>query len=295
MVGKLRKNNYLVLRRGIIEGCRHIVKLIEENKLTKDDLRFNHFISETEKKVSIDDLQDYIKVLEKFLPLRAPSNNSSLYKLFIRTLAHEWEAAEPKQLNKQNKQNGAYAFSWIMKMSRNWLAHGKVFEQLNPQDVAYLFIVNMRAMFDLGDKLLPYESHLLRLFTNVLREDEMKARIGDPPHKKNTENYNQRKIPLVENYAALLMKYNSHARQAINFHDALNNLQKNNDNASDSDFFIKGLYQTFWFLTSIGEVYIPQDEEQIRKFHCLNYQFKYFDYQKDYLFELARHIYNSSF
>ena len=119
------QRDYFVLRRGIIEGCRHI-----STNMSEDKLRFKDFINETEKKVSIEDIHDYVKVLENFLPLREPSEQSALYKLFVRTLSHEWEATEPKLLNKQTKQNGLYAFSWIMKMSRNWLAHGKVFEKL---------------------------------------------------------------------------------------------------------------------------------------------------------------------
>ena len=50
------------------------------------------------------------------------------------------------------------------------------------------------------------------------------------------------------------------------------------------------------FLTSSGGVYIPENKEQLKTFAVLNYQFKYFDYrQPNYLFELARHIYNRSF
>jgi hypothetical protein len=187
------QHDYFVLRRGIIEGCRHI-----STNMSEDKLRFKDFINETVKKVSIEDLHDYVKVLENFLPLREPSDTHKavLYKLFVRTLSHEWEAAEPKQLNKQNKQNGLYAFSWIMKMSRNWLAHGKVFEQLTAPDLAYLFIVNMRAMYDLGDKLLPYEKRLLGLFSKVISMDEMKEVIGSY--------HGNRKIPLIQSYAALL-------------------------------------------------------------------------------------------
>jgi hypothetical protein len=174
--------------------------LVCENPSSQETgkLRFKDFINETEKKVSIEDLHDYVKVLENFLPLREPSDTHKavLYKLFVRTLSHEWEAAEPKQLNKQNKQNGLYAFSWIMKMSRNWLAHGKVFEQLTAPDLAYLFIVNMRAMYDLGDKLLPYEKRLLGLFSKVISMDEMKEVIGSY--------HGNRKIPLIQSYAALL-------------------------------------------------------------------------------------------
>ncbi|MDO8843362.1 hypothetical protein [Methylicorpusculum sp.] len=282
------ENPYSRLRRGIIEGCRHL------KTLSEDKLRFKDFVKDPEKKPSLEDFHDYLDVLEQFLPLSIHENkdSTSLYKLFIRILAHEWEAAEPKQLNSQKE---LFAFSWIMKMTRNWLAHSKVFEQLTPQDVAYLFIVNMRAMFDLGDDLLPYEKHLLSLFTNVISADEMTNRIGDNPKKRNERNLTGRNIPLVENYA-LLLKATGNTWQAINYHDALNNLQKHKEKGSGSELLIKGLYQTFWFLTSSGGVYIPPNDDQIKDFAALNYQFKYFDYKKpEYLFEVARHIYTRSF
>jgi len=286
---KEQESDYTILRRGIINGCQYLLNLPE------DKLRFEDFIKEPEKQTSIEDLRDYLDVLVNFLPLREPEATASLYKLFIRTLAHEWEAAEPNALDKQNKQSELYAFAWIMKMTRNWLAHSKIFEQLNAQDVAYLFIVNMRAMFDLGDQLLAYENHLLSLFSTPIAADEMKVKAGENPKKRNDRNPTGRDLPLVENYAALLKK-TGNTWQAINFHDALNNLQKNKDKENDNSFLIKGLYQTFWFLTSSGGVFIPPNEEQVKDFAVLNYQFKHFDYQKsEYLFELARHIYNRSF
>jgi hypothetical protein len=273
--------DYFVLRRGIIEGCKYL------KSLSEDKLQFKEFIKkDDDKKIELEDIRDYLGVLENFLPLREPSDKAARYKLFVRTLAHEWEAAEPKQLNGQKE---LYALSWIMKMSRNWLAHGKVFEQLTAQDVAYLFIVNMRAMFDLGSDLLPYERNLLSLFTDVISVQEMQDKIG--------KGVQDRKIPLVENYAVLLKK-TGNTWQAINFHDALNNLQKNKNKVTESEFLIKGLYQTFWFLTSSGSVFIPFDEEKIKGFTRLQYQFNYFDYhyqKQDYLFELARHIYSRSF
>ena len=281
-------NPYSRLRRGIIEGCRYL------KTLTDDKLRFKDFIKDPEKKSSLEDLHDYLEVLENFLPLGAHENNdtTTFYKLFIRILAHEWEAAEPKPLNNQKE---IYAFARTMKMTRNWLAHSKVFEQLTAQDVAYLFIINMRAMFILDNNLLPYEKHLLSLFTNKISAEEMLDRIGDSPMKRDYRNPKGRDIPLVENYAMLLNK-TGNTWQAINFHDALNNLQQNKDKDINSAFFIKGLYQTFWFLTSSGGVFIPLDEQKIKNFAVLNYQFKHFDYQKStYVFEIARHIYNLSF
>ncbi|HBA66197.1 MAG TPA: hypothetical protein DCZ48_08485 [Methylococcaceae bacterium] len=277
-IGRRFENPYSRLRRGIIEGCHYL------KELSEDRYRFKCFIKEPDKQPGIDDLRDYLDVLTNFLPLREPENTTVFYKLFIRTLAHEWEAAEPKRLDKLNE---LYAFSWIMKMTRNWSAHSKIFERLEAKDVAYLFIVNMRTLFELGDEVLPYERHLLSLFDPPLDEAEMSAICGS--------DFKSRKIPLIENYAITLKK-TGNTWQAINFYDALNNLQKNKDNGIESEFFIKGLYQAFWFLTSNGGVYLPLDEDQIKTFSVLKYQFKYFDYKKsNFIFELARHIYSRSF
>jgi len=78
---------YSRLRRGIIEGCKYLKKLTEEK------LRFNNFIQEQGKQVDLQDLHNYLDVLENFLPLRAPTDKAAFYKLFVRTLAHEWESA----------------------------------------------------------------------------------------------------------------------------------------------------------------------------------------------------------
>lgn len=283
-IEKNYENAYSRLRRGIIEGCRYLKNLSEEN------VRFNKFISDSEKHISLDGLHDYLEVLHKLLPLSEPENDEafSLYRLLISVLAHEWEAAEPKPLGTSNgaKRQELFAFSWIMKMTRNWSAHGKVFAQLNPQDVAYLFIVNMRAMFELGDSLLSYEKYLLQLFKTVLTESEFKEKIG--------KDHSDRKIPLIENYAQMLDK-SGNTYQAINFHDILNGLQRSRKE-TDHEFLMIGLYQVFWFLTSSGQVYIPPDKDRLKSFKQLNYQFKYFNYAKEeYLFEIGRYIFNSSF
>ncbi|WP_404358536.1 hypothetical protein [Methylotuvimicrobium sp. KM1] len=272
------QNPYSRLRRGIIEAC-HFLKSLPE-----DHYRFKRFINETEKQPGLDDVHDYLDVLANFLPLREPEHAAVFYKLLTRTLAHEWEAAEPQRLNGKNE---LYAFSWIMKMTRNWSAHSKIFERLEATDVAYLFMANMRTLFELDDEVLPYERHLLSLFDSPLDEPEMSEICGN--------SFRNRKIPLIEHYASTLKK-TGNTWQAINFHDALNNLQKNKDNGIESEFFTKGLYQAFWFLTSNGGVYLPPDEEQIKTFSVLKYQFKYFDYKKsNFIFELARHIYSRSF
>jgi len=97
----------------------------------------------------------------------------------------------------------------------------------------------------------------------------------------------------------LLKNRNRRFDVAINFHDALNDLQKKlqkSTNSQDKNYLIQGLYQTFWFLTSSGRVLDTPLKDGSTK---LNYNFRYFGYSKNkkdsYLFELARHIYKRSF
>jgi len=274
------KNPYSRLRRGIIEGCQYL------RNLADDKLRFNNFIKESNKHITREDLYDYLDVLANFLPLKEPQDKSALYKLFVRTLAHEWESVEPNKALDKNKRE-LFAFVWIMKMTRNWLAHSRIFESINEQDVSYLFIVNMRSMFVLSDNLLEHEKYLLKLF-NSLSVTEIEKEIG------NKQPFT-RKLPLERSYANLLNK--TQTKQAMSFHNALNELQKYGyDN--DNDYLIQGLYQIFWFLTSRGyvNVYDTKSRDSTTK---LNYQFSYFDYYKNekdnYLLELARHIYKRSF
>ncbi|OAH96213.1 hypothetical protein [Methylomonas methanica] len=262
-------NPYSRLRRGIIEAC----TFLKDKKL-----RFNQYGADDKKPVDLD-IENYLEILKLFLPLREPADIQSMYKLFVRTLAHEWdEAVKPRKLDKT-----ALAFSWIMKMTRNWSAHTRVFDRLKAKDVAFLFIVNMRAMFDLGGDSTPYEKHLLSLFDQTLSVDEFRKIFGTS-HK-------DRKIPLTQKYALLIDKYGKNY-EASNFHDLLNEFQKKQ--SGNEDFLMQGLYQVFWFLTSNGFVYIDTHKIQDQKY--LNYNFAYFNYAADeYSLEFGRHIYNTSF
>ncbi len=261
---------YSRLRRGIIEGCKYLKNLTEEK------LRFNNFIQEQDKQITLEDLHNYLDLLENFLPLRVPPDPATvykLYKLFVRTLAHEWESATPWK-SKNLASLELYAFTSIMKLTRNWSAHSRVFEKINEEDVAYLFIVSMRAMFVLDDNLLRYEKHLLQLFKFVISEQEV---INKTVLEKS-----------YSNVLSLLDEPNK-----TDFYYALDDLQRSN--TQDDKYLIQGLYQTFWILTPRGDLDEIKRKDGITK----RYKFPKLDYfkaQKDnYLFELARHIYKRSF
>jgi len=274
-------SDYFVLRRGIIEGCRYIVGLIEESKLNMDNLVFNNFISEPEKKVTIDDMRDYMEVLEKFLPLREPSNKASLYKLFIRTIAHEWEAADHKKIK---------GLAWIMKNTRNWIVHNStLFNELDEKTLAYLFIINIRLMFCIDDAVQSYEKKLLNLF--------VRDALPDADFKSQTSN---KLIPFSRAYLELKnlvlderrdKSQENNVQDGFYFNELANNIQQSNSSfRNDKQLFTKLLYQMFWLTTSNPFV------DTGYKRNLLEIKFWNFDYaKKPYLFELARHIYKRSF
>jgi len=131
----------------------------------------NQFIKEEDRKFSIDDLKNYLEVLKNYLPLREPNQQEkyNLYKLFIRTLSHEWEAAQIK----------GNTLAWIMKNTRNWITHNSnLFSELDEGIVAYLFMINMRTMFKLNDnELMSYEKRLFNLFDPEETENFIKKLV----------------------------------------------------------------------------------------------------------------------
>jgi hypothetical protein len=271
--------DYFILRRGIIEGCRYIANLIKneekdkdrEKQLTKDYLRFNDYI-ESEKEVSLEDMRDYLKVLENFLSLREPVDKSTLYKLFTRTLTHEWEATEPKKIR---------GLAWIMKSTRNWITHNStLFNALDETMVAYLFIMNMRIMFSFDETVQSYENILLSLFT--------KEALSIQLFKDKSKN---KLIPISEAYCDIKnIALDNHVKDAFTFNAIANNIQESNSPIrNDKLLFAKLLYQMFWLINSY-----PRVDTKNRKLLEINFSDFYY-VEKTYIFELARHIYSRSF
>jgi len=263
-----QSSDYVRLRRGIIAGCESIAHSLHEG-----DLLFNNFIGEKDKKVSVNEMQDYLSTLANFLPLREPDNKEDVYKLFIRTLSHEWEAAEPKLIRD---------LAWVMKTTRNWMAHNSnLFNALDEQMLAYLFILNMRVMFNLNDKVQPYELVLLQLFNESTLEKEQFKDIN-----------RSRLMPISKAYSDLKNRaLDKQSQEAFQFRTIANNLlNETSDVKGDKKLFIKLLYQMFWLTTSRPFVNTG------RQRNTLEIDFRKFNYaDKPYLFELARHIYKHSF
>ncbi len=304
--------SYSTLRRGIIEACAFL-------KRNLDKIQFNEFLKEKKEPDELkENIRDYLETLEKFLPLVEPENKSRYYKLFVRTLSHEWEDnANPKNLKgdvQREKLN--VAFGWIMKTVRNGMAHNSLTQDFDESSVAFLFIVAMRSMFKLNKNALEkYEELLCSLFSSC-SEIDMKKKITE------------KSIPLIENYAKAkemflkLPKFEEKDnKDKLEFNDMIHRLLHNSK--IDINEINKNLFQIFWFAlveikdTKSNEKAVEATDiskndilthtsmievnytHKIQKEAC--YQifdsklYESLSNQNSFLFHFSRHIYNHSF
>lgn len=278
------ENPYSRLRRGVIQGC----KLLKT--LPPESLYFNSYIP-SQDAIKYDDITSYLEILENFLPLREPGNKQAIYKLFVRTLSHEWEAAKNIR---HDKDKPDAVLAWIMRNTRHWITHNSsLFDALDESFVAFLFMVNLRVMFKFDDyKQHPYEVVLLKLFENKSISEQdfsnktppvsdaylaLRNHVWDENQKiyeKNKKSVSKDKV----------------IDEAFYFNEMCNNIQLSNSPLRhDRKLFIKLLYQTFWLTTCNPYVDKKNNRSLEIKFWNFNYA------EKPYLLELARHIYSRSF
>lgn len=268
---KHEDNAYLVLRRGIIEGCEFLKSHIEKNE---HNIQLRDFIKLENKQPTIEivttDIKNYLNTLSQFLPLKQPMEQAInvQYRLLLRTLAHEWEEnIEPNSLKEKyagdlSKIRDIYTFAWLMKMTRNWVSHANLLEPLNHQTIAFLFMVNMRAMFKLPKATQAYEEILLSCIS-PLPADNLQNLDKDIKYTENC-------IDGILN--GLGVNETGHFGNKIN---AIYRQNTGNPDAEEHDFK-QFLLQYFWVN---------------QKFYLKNLTAD----SNDFLPKLARHIYNRSF
>jgi hypothetical protein len=279
-----RGADYVNLRRGVIEGCK-LAKLLPPERLY-----FNKYILNQDG-IKPDEIISYFEILENFLPLREPGNKQAIYKLFVRTLSHEWEAA--KNIRPDKEKHDA-VLAWIMRNTRHWITHNSsLFDELDERFVAFIFMVNLRVMFKFDDyQQHPHECILLKLFDNqsLTQQDFLNKTLpvsnaylalrnivwdeNSKIHEKNKKSGSKDK-PIDE---------------AFYFNDIANNVQLSESPLRhEKEIFIQLLYQTFWLTTCNPFV----DKKNKQSLEIKFWNFNYSD--KPYMLEIARSIYHRSF
>lgn len=280
-VSEKHQTPYSRLRRGIIEGCKFLKQHIDK---CDENIQFRDFIKlENDQpviEVPVTEVKNYLDALSQSLNIRQPINQPSLnikYRLFLRTLSHEWEEnINPNSLKKKSSNlqgiSDIYTFARIMKMTRNWVSHAKLLEPLNSQFIAFVFLVNMRAMFKLPKAIQPYEKILLNCVSQS-HPNRLTNLNDDIEHAERC---------VEEILAGLKIDANKVRKDGSlvekNFGEKINDIYRQNTGNPDAEphDFKKFLLQYFWI-------------SQKNNLNQLNVN------SSDFLPTLARHIYTTSF
>lgn len=153
------QTDYMTLRRGVIEGCKTLRDMCSQQP---EKIIFNKYLGND--KPDADSIRDHLSSLMRSLPPACPEQDELSYalRLIARAIVHEWESkVDP---NKSGGHKSAGNFARVMKGARNCLAHSQAMDQLEPKEVAFLFMTSMRAMFDLPREVIRFEAILLSLF-----------------------------------------------------------------------------------------------------------------------------------
>lgn len=290
------QNPYITLRRGIISACQSIRTLIEQYGV--DKIQFKEFLKDKpENSELVTNMRDYLETLEKFLPIVEPTDKARYYKLFVRTLAHEWEDnANPNHLKQETKTQKPLlrATGYVMKQARNALAHNGITGEFDEKTIALLFMFAMRSMFQLAySNIENHEQILFSLFENPLSESEIE------------EKKKQRDFPLLDFYAEIQHKFwgdlklNKAKLQAdkVLFERDKQTILIN----AQQDFF-KLFWQEFIQVKQVSAEKTIFDANQSNSISLkMNYELDlngFYDALKEqdaFLMTLTRHIYNYSF
>ena len=159
---------YLRLRRGVIEACQTLKQRIADQP--QAPIQFALFLEAGDARpVSCMDL---LATLEAFLPAKPPAELELMrrLRLFVRVFAHEWENdAKPNNIPRAGADRLPFvlrSYGWVMKRTRNWLAHGKALDKMTAEVAAFLFLINTRAMFALPLEAQRFEYQLLEIFVS---------------------------------------------------------------------------------------------------------------------------------
>jgi CheY-like chemotaxis protein len=302
---KHESNDYLILRRGIIEGCKALKELIEKND---DNIQIRRFVKGASKnnptiQILKTDIENYLDTLAQFLPVRKPDAINEEYRLFLRTLVHEWELnINPEEIiykitNRLASRNRVslleierikatdeykceyekihdiHTFAWLSKQTRNWVSHAKLLEPLDSEIIAFLFLVNMRAIFKYPVEVQNYEYILLKCISKqsdcFVDNDELDNHIN-LLNIRIDEILDSLSIP-----SDIEFKDNSGRRRKY-FSEKINDIYlKNTGTTRNHD------YQAFLF-----QLFFVNQQDYLENLTANS---------DDFLPTLARHIYNRSF
>lgn len=164
--------SYLRFRRGALDGIQYTRQLLAHPKTTKEVLHFSNYLHSSHKKdISFVSARTYLDGLEVLLPAEIPATGageSSILRLFLRALVHDWEnraKADRRQAGREKLPSASSGAGFVLKLVRNCVTHSRLLDDVTSRDLAILFILDFRVMFGRQDgELRSYERNLLNMF-----------------------------------------------------------------------------------------------------------------------------------
>ncbi|MCC5816727.1 MAG: hypothetical protein JJT78_18400 [Leptospira sp.] len=174
---------FIQLRRGILDSCEELKTLESQNILLNNVIR--KFNDEPEEQLDWEYGEKFLDRMHQLFIKEFYFENDSKkgkYRLYIYLLAltSEWDRTglssylflkdyndekytKYKSWSKEQKELQKIAF-WILKNSRNCLAHSTFTADLDPSDLAFFYLLAMRNFFDMDpEKVYDYEKILLHI------------------------------------------------------------------------------------------------------------------------------------
>lgn len=182
----------LILRRGIIEGCRFMkerVKAIDVQELEAQLIFYKTTVRNinAEPEAYRRETLDYLTRLERFfLPHQRPGK-TDLFNQFTKELVAKWgeesyghfiRAKEAPRFKTWLEDKFHKTTQFQMKMLRNWSSHVQISTGLTAREVAYFFMLAMRSWVEADlNEIFRYEEILSSLFL-MLPETELNRLIN---------------------------------------------------------------------------------------------------------------------
>ena len=248
---------YSVLRRGILLGCAAAEQLMERRG--NDGLVFSLFFKREDEPewppgpASPDYVRDYLASMTALLPLTAPpteDGRKQRYRILLHALSREWDN-RAKVNHLPDKSTYMASYGTILKEVRNWTSHTQLLDDLSEADVAFIFMADLRAMFNFPRESQPHEHLLLDLIGRTfgtVGEDQAAEIVGS-----DTEH---RQLPLDKVYfetKRMLGERRSNDENDPYYDQLIRELEKDTPNRVDERdrrFFLQSLYRMFWFYPS---------------------------------------------
>lgn len=283
------QNNYITLRRSIIKGCIELIEITENNGLN-DLLIYNITLHNEFSNLSKEDVILYLTKLKNYFPIDLPENKNQLFYSFTRELSDLWEKSKGylKREDVKHKDDVEYNFKNYcqnqMKLLRNWTTHHQLSDKLTENEIAFYFLIAMRALFNLEtDKIYEYEELLMSIYQKTgFSEENINKNLANSYRKTRSMEIFKYANPNENKFSEIIKSLGS-------------SIKKPRDIEETKDISIRIFYQNYFH--SLNPSYLNfMKVEKLNERVIMFLEFK-FPELKNHLFlnELAKSIYSEAF